>query len=138
MKPVLFGTIYLFLYCLLAFSLLGAGHGTTLFVAPLMPFGLGFVLFLFVLYLFDKLNSRFSKTVYVALMLIHYLSTLFWLFYLWKIDEGYKYLLKTWNTEFGIILLASGWYLFGQIIIWLNFYKAFVRSEENSASLRLK
>lgn len=138
MKPLLFGTIYLLLYCLLAFFTLGFGHGTVLFLAPLMPYGLGFVLLLFVVYLFDKLNSRFARNVYLALMTVHYLSTLLWWFYWWNNDDGNEYFMKTWNAGFGIILLASGWYVLGQIIIWMNFYKSFGSGKESSDFLGWK
>lgn len=132
MKSLLFGISYLLLYCVLAFFTLGARHGTNLFLAPLMPYGLGFVLLLFIIYLFDKLNSGFERNIYLALMTIHHLATFFWLAYCWSSENDDEYLIKTWKAIPEIVLLTVGWYLLGQIIIWANFYKHYQQKKAAS------
>ena len=120
---ILFGVIYTVIYLYLAIDLAGAGHGTLVFLTPLITW-----IFIFVaLYLLTRLENSIVRVFFVVLMLMHYAITLFFLRgYSLDIDTG---LLKMWERHPNFILFTIAWYLLGQIMIWVAFLK--VKSRKN-------
>ncbi len=115
---ILFGVIYTLVYVYMALGLAGAGHGTFIFFGPLLTW----LLLCIALYLLTRLEGTKSRIAFFVLMFIHYAFTLFFMRgFPYELDEG---TLKMWNRYPYYMLFAAGWYLIGQVLIWLIFYKA--------------
>ena len=124
-KIILFGLIYTLVYFFLAIQSAGGGHGTFIFFAPLFTW----ILLFPALFLLTRLNRGFiNKVLFVVLMLIHYVHIIFFLSPLFSLDID-KGTIKVWEQYPGAILITAAWYLIGQLMIWIFFYKA-VRKQE--------
>lgn len=107
--------LFLAVYCILSFHMLGFGHGTGLFLAPLMPFGLGLTLYLLIAYLLNKLESSFTRSCFIILVIVSNINTFFWCSYMW--NENYDGTIRMWDHSLGVFLFSVFWYLFGQLLL---------------------
>jgi hypothetical protein len=119
---VLFTIIYTVVYLFLAIgSVNPEGTGTAIFFAPFITW-----LFLFVvLYLSSRLEDFRNRILFVLLMMAHYLVNIYFIFAVW--DDSYKgesRLARMWELQPKFILLTVTWYLLGQLIIWILFFKS--------------
>jgi hypothetical protein len=98
----------------------GGGHGNFFLLFPMFTWIPVFIA-LCLLTIFED-NLRFY---FVILMLIHYGVTLF-LFL--SVKEN---VIKDWNRVGwrNAIFITSGFYLFGQLILWIGFFKSIRNSE---------
>jgi hypothetical protein len=114
LRNILFGIIYTFIYFLLAIMSTGGGHGNFFLLSPITTCILVFV----ALYLLAGLESLIARISFVVSMLMHYLVTLILCF-----DSG-VHLVENWNEVPGRegIFVTTGFYILGQLIIWLVFF----------------
>jgi hypothetical protein len=112
----LFGLIYTVVYFFLAVMSTGGGHGNFFLLTP----ATGWIFIFIALFLLTRLKSLFSHIFFVGIMLAHYLIIL--LFLLSLNDE----ITKDWSRVAGRegILITTGFYLLGQLIIWFFFFKS--------------
>lgn len=118
---VLFGLIYTVVYFFLAVMSTGGGHGNFFLLTPIVGW-----LFIFIaLFLLIRLKSLFSSVFFVSTMLAHYVIILFLLLSIR--DE----ILKDWSRVAGRegIFITVGFYLLGQLIIWLFFFRS-IRNQQ--------
>lgn len=80
--PISFSLIYLFLAGQMASA--GAGHGTTIFLAPFTPVGLPWVLFIAAFVTLGWIPKPGAGYVFVLLMASHYVLSLAMLIYMWN------------------------------------------------------
>lgn len=118
---ILFGVIYTLVYAFLAIALINPeGTGTGIFLIPLITW---FFLFV-VLYLLSRLESLRNRIFYIVLMLAHYITSFVLAHIVWNDSyKGKSRLSGTWEREPDIILFLVTWYLLGQLIIWIIFFK---------------
>ena len=65
------GILFIFVYSLLALFAVGGGHGTYVFFAPLMPFGIGAVVYPMIFHLTGYLSSNWIRILYVMILFSH-------------------------------------------------------------------
>jgi len=116
MYAALFGLIYTVVYFFLAIMSTGGGHGNFFLLTPVT----GWIFIFIALFLLTRLKSLFSHIFFVGIMLAHYVIN-FLLFLSFK-DE----ITKDWSRVAGRegILVTTGFYFLGQLIIWLFFFKS--------------
>jgi hypothetical protein len=118
MKHFGFGLIYTLIYAALTIMNVGPeGRGTSIFFAPWLPWFLLFIV-LFLLHVGE------SKIFISIVMVVHYAFTLVFLPQYW--NDGlreYSSLMWGWEHHRGLMLSALGWYLLGQIYIWVSLFK---------------
>jgi hypothetical protein len=115
-RNILFGVIYTVIYCFLAIISTGGGHGNFFLI---MPFVTWLPIFI-ALCLLGFLEDPDARIYFVVLMLIHYGVTLF-------LFLGMKQnIINDWNRVAGrtFIFITSGFYLFGQLILWVGFFRS--------------
>jgi hypothetical protein len=123
---ILFGVIYSLVYAFLAIALINPeGTGSGIFLIPLITW----FFLLVVLYLFGRLESSRNRIFFIVFMLAHYITNFVlaqsvWNHSYWDISyKGKSRLTATWEHEPSIIFFLITWYLLGQLIIWIIFYK---------------
>ncbi len=116
------GLVYAVVYLALAFGAAGAGHGTGIFFAAILPYGLGLLFFPFVGSLLGNLKSSRSRVLFLSAAAIHYALVIYYLHLDWIHDLSYVE--KMWRYSPGAILLPAALYLFGQVIIWVFFIRS--------------
>ena len=118
---LLFGVIYTIIYIFLAIASINPeGTGPAVFFSPLITWA-----FLFVaLYLLHSLESLRSRIIFIAFMLSHYVISLLFLYIFgnWSYN-GQSRLTRMWERDSNFILFTLVWYLTGQIVIWVIFFK---------------
>ncbi len=114
-SAILFGLIYTVIYFFLAVMSTGGGHGNFFLLAPLW----GWIFIFVVLFLLIRPSSLLTRILFIVSMLAHYAITLAGVFSVR--DE----VVKDWNRVVGRegIFITVGFYLLGQIIIWIIFLK---------------
>ena len=118
------GIIYAVVYLALAFGAAGAGHGTFIFFAPLLPYGLGLLFFPIVGFLAGDLRPFLSRVLFISVLALHYALTIIFLRLEWVRDLSYTE--KVWNYSPLGILLPAGCYLLWQVVIWVVFVRGVV------------
>jgi hypothetical protein len=120
-RNILFGVIYTVIYFFLALMSTGGGHGNFFLLAPLMSWILNFV----ALILLTRLESLLARIFFVVSMLLQYLITLLILL------NVKDHIVEDWNRVAGRegIYVTVSFYLLGQIIIWLLFFKS-IRNQQ--------
>jgi hypothetical protein len=105
-------TLYTVIYGFCALMAAGAGHGTVLFLLPLLTWIFYLVAFVFL----DKLGRR----AFIVLMTLHYghLLLLTWVLLNHGLDPND---IKYWNSEPGIVVFSAIVYLIGQAAAWVLF-----------------
>ncbi len=125
-----FAVVYTLGYFFLAIGSTGAGHGTYIFVGPLFTW----ILVLIATYLSTRANTLLKQIFFVVCLLVHYGHILIFLrpLLFFDIDPGTA---VAWNLKNGpqMMLFITGWYVVGQIVIWLMFFRArSMRSNDGS------
>lgn len=115
------GLVYAFVYFVLAVGAAGAGHGTGIFFAPVMPYGLGLLVFPFVGFLLGNMKSSRSKTLFLSAMALHYALAVYFLRLFWVQESSYTE--KMWAYSPGSVLLPAWLYVCGQAVIWMVFIR---------------
>ena len=118
---LLIGLVYALVYLALAFGAGGAGHGTGIFFAAILPDGLGLLFFPTVGFLAGNLKPFLSKVLFLSVLAIHYALVIHFLRSDWASDLSYVE--KMWDYSRLSILLPAGFYLFGQVIVWAVFIR---------------
>jgi hypothetical protein len=131
---LLIGLVYAVVYLALAVGAEGAGHGTGIFFAAILPYGLGLLFFPTVGFLAGNLKPFFSKVLFLSALAIHYALVINFLRSDWVSD--FSYVEKMWNYSQLSILLPAGFYLFGQVIIWAVFIRGVVVHEDRAPEQR--
>ena len=121
---LLIGLAFAVVYLFLAFGAAGAGHGTGIFFAAILPYGVGLLLFPALGFLAGNLRSLANKIVFVSILTIHYALVINFLRLDW-ISEA-TYFEKMWNYSPLAILLPTGLYFAGQLILWFMFIRSLV------------
>lgn len=113
--------LYSLVYLVLAIQMAGAGHGTVVFLAPLLTWVLPVICF----FLLDRLDHSSTRIFFIVLLAVHYLVTLA-LFsgYSVQSDDG---LMRMWGRFPYFVSVTALWYLAGQIFMWLKFATSLVR-----------
>jgi hypothetical protein len=118
---ILFGVTYTIVYAFLAIASINPeGTGTGIFFAPLITW-----LFLFVsLYLSSRLEDSRNRVFFIVFMIAHYVTSLFFIAAFWNDSyNGKLRVMRMWEREPNLILFILAWYLSGQLIIWIVFFK---------------
>jgi hypothetical protein len=118
------GLVYAAVYLALAFGAAGAGHGTGIFFAAILPYGLGLLVFPVIGFLAGNIKFFLSKVLFLSSLAIHYALVISFLRLDWIRD--FSYVEKMWNYSQMSILLPAGCYLLGQVIIWTVFIRSVV------------
>jgi hypothetical protein len=93
------------------------GRGTSIFFAPWLPWVFLFIA-LFLLHVSE------SKIVIFIMMIAHYGLTLICLSNYWNDSyRGKSSFMLGWEGQRGLMIITFAWYLLGQIIIWVMFFK---------------
>jgi hypothetical protein len=125
------GIIYALVYLALALGAAGAGHGTFIFFAPLLPYGLGLLFFPVFGFLAGDLRLFLYRVLFLSALALHYAMTIIVLRLEWVRDLSYME--KIWNYSPLGILLPAGWYVPGQSLIRAMFIRGVV-FQSNRAS----
>jgi hypothetical protein len=118
---ILAGFIFAGIFLYLAFLAAGYGHGTRIFLAATMPYGLGLSIYPFLFALTEYLDSAAIKIIYLLTAIAHYSVTAIFTFLWWSDDV--PYLLKAWSLSPLMILLPLIWYVLAQVFIWFSFFR---------------
>jgi hypothetical protein len=118
------GLIYAVVYFALAFGAAGAGHGTSIFFAAILPYWFGVFIFPVIGFLAGNLKLFLPRVLFLSALAIHYVLVINNLRLDWIRD--FSYVEKMWNYSQLSILLPSGFYLLGQVIIWAVFIRSVV------------
>lgn len=118
---VVWGLVAIVVYAIAAYPAAGAGHGTYIFMAPLMPYGLGGAIYPVLFGLSANLRSTFVKVLYLVVALIHYALTCFFLISWWEGDAEYLY--KTWDQSPLLVLIPIAFFTAIQVAVWALFIK---------------
>ena len=111
--------VFSLIYVLLAVQMTSAGHGTVIFLAPLTPLGLPWLLLIaaFVALTY-KSNSR-AGYVFVSLMAAHYVLTASMFLFMWKETlPGTTKMFRLWPVWIVGTTLA---YILPQVYLWASF-----------------
>ncbi len=121
LRNILFGIIYMFIYSFFAVMSTGGGHGNFFLLVPLTTF----ILVLIALFLLTRLENFIARIIFVELMVTHYLCTLIICL---SIKEN---IIEDLNRVAGRenILITSGFYFLGQLIIWLVYLMSIKNKE---------
>ena len=130
MKGLVIGVVFTAIYLLLAFAASGAGHGTALFFAVIFPYGLGLLLFPLIGFLTDNLDSFLTKTLLLVVLAIHYGLVFTFIKMIWV--EDFSYFEKVWSLSPIMIILPLGFYLLGNLIVFVTFISSLQNSQEQS------
>jgi hypothetical protein len=115
---ILFSIFYTVSYFFLAILSTGGGHGNFIFLAPVFTW----VFLLAAIGISGKLDIFLVRIFFIFLMLLHYAHIL--IFIKPVFSEGFDpETLKVWQNQPQSILFVTAWYLIGQSIVWLMFYK---------------
>lgn len=116
-----FTLVYTLGYLILAVGSTGAGHGTYIFLAPVFTW----VLVLIAIYLSTNSNTLLRRIFFVICLLVHYIHIIIflWPLLLFDVDPGTT---SAWKLKNGpqMMLFITGWYLAGQVVIWLMFFRS--------------
>jgi hypothetical protein len=115
-RNILFGVVYFVIYLFLAVMGTGGGHGNFYLLSPLSTW----IFILIALALLTGIKSSLARVFFVVLMTAHYVITFFICL---NVKEK---IIKDWNRASGVetALVVGGFYLLGQLIIWLLFFKS--------------
>lgn len=116
------GLVYVVAYLALAFGAAGAGHGTGIFFAAILPYGFGLFIFPVVGFLAANLKLFLPKVLFLLALAVHYILVIIFLRVDWVSD--FSYVEKMWNYSRLSILLPAGFYLLGQVAIWAIFIRS--------------
>ena len=119
--------LFVIAYTLSAVFAAGAGHGTYLFFAPLMPYGLGALLLVVIFFLSDYLESGFLRLVFLFLLGSHYIISIVFTVQWWNKD--YPYMMKTWSIWPVYILLPVFLIFLANSFLWYRFFKSLTTSQ---------
>src|SRR2546425_12680240 len=100
---LLIGLGFAVVYFFLAFGASGAGHGTGIFFAAILPYGLGLLVFPSLGFLAGDLRSFMSKVIFICVLVIHYTLVINFLRLDWMTDP--VYIEKSWNYSHWSIIL---------------------------------
>lgn len=114
-----FAVIYLTGCIYFAVATLGGGHGTLLFLVPLVTV-LGFVVAM--LLLGRATTSRMRVSV-ASLVIFHYLFTLVTA-YLVESGDHFAHTLTVFKYAPSAIVVPAIWYILGNIIFWALFFRS--------------
>lgn len=118
---ILAGFFFAGIFLYLAFLAAGYGHGTNIFFAAAMPYGLGLLIYPFLFGLTEYLSSAAAiKIIYLLTTMVHYFVTAIFVFLWWNDDV--PYLFKVWSFSPVMVLLPLIWYVLGQVFIWFSFF----------------
>ena len=113
-----FAVIYTILYGVAAFLAVNFGHGTGIFISPMIAFwGAGWLLLLLCIFVSNR--PGLSTAWFLLPLLLHYFISATSVIYSW--NGNLKPTMYFWNEDRGIIWLNLGIYVGGQIILWLTF-----------------
>jgi|SRR5215204_1379204 len=135
-KGLVFGVIFAALYFLLAIFPAGAGHGTQLFFAPMLPYGLGLLLFPVIGFLAGNLNSFFTKSLFLIVLAVHYLVMFIFVKLIWVEFEDSVYFEKMWNQSPISIILPSAFYILGNLVVYAAFIRSFMHHNNENHDMR--
>ena len=131
----LFGLLYAAAYLFLAFGAAGAGHGTGIFFAAILPYGLGLLAFPIIGFFVGDLRPFLSKVFFVCAVVVHYTLVINFLRIDWLSEAAYFE--KMWNYSPVSIVLPTAFYVFGQLTIWIMFIREFVVHSPRTAEQAL-
>jgi hypothetical protein len=134
LKGLFAGAIFSFVYVLLALIALGAGHGTSMFLAPIKPFGLGLLFFPIIGFLAGNLNSFFTKSLLLIVLAIHYGLTVTFIKMFWTDDL--PYFEKMWHYSPISIILPAALYLLGNTLVYTAFIYSSAQRKKLNYNLR--
>ena len=110
---LLFAIVYLLGCCYFALATLGGGHGTLVFVVPLITI----IAFVVAIVVVGPTSKSFIRRIAVCLVIFHYLFT-FISVYIVESGDGFVHTLDV-LTNFPLaILVPSIWYGCGQYFFW--------------------
>ena len=135
-KGLVLGVIFAAFYFLLAALAAGAGHGTQLFFAPILPYGLGLLVFPVIGFLAGNLNSFFTKFLFLIVLAVHYVLVLIFIKLMWVEFEDFLYFEKMWNQSPISIILPAAFYVFGNSVVYAAFIYSFIRQGNESHKMR--
>jgi len=118
------GIAFAIVYFFFAFAAAGAGHGTGIFLAPVLPYGLGLLAFPILGFLAGDLRSFISKVTFVCVLVLHYALVINFLRLEWMIDL--VYIEKSWNNSHWSIILPAASYFGAELLLWLLFVRSLV------------
>lgn len=121
MKKIILGVILIVVYVIFALFAAGAGHGTYIFLAVVMPCGFGAVIYPFLFGLSNYLGSNFVRVIFILMIFFHYWTTIVFVYLWW--EDDFPYFLKTWNLNPMYIILPIIWFLVIQFLVWRSFVK---------------
>jgi hypothetical protein len=108
-------------YLLLAFGAAGAGYGTGIFFAAILPYGLGLLVFPILAFLAGDLRPFMSKVIFVSVLVLHYALVINFLRLEWMIDP--VRIGRTWHSWPVNIILPAAFYFGAQLLLWFLFVR---------------
>ncbi len=126
-RVMIFAVVYSLAYIFLAFQLTDAGHGTTIFLAPLTPLGLPWLFLLAAFYLITLRRTTTTTFSFFLLAGAHYALTAVFICFMWSESlEGTK---RIWMLHPSWVVLTSATYVSGHVVLWSVFYKLFTKPD---------
>ena len=125
------GLLYAIIYAFLAFVAAGAGHGTGIFFVAIWSYGLGLLVFPLIGFLAADLRPFLVKVIFISILAIHYAVVVKLILVGWAGD--FPHIEKMWNLSTWYILLPAGFYLVGQIVIWMVLIRRSIIYRERAA-----
>lgn len=113
------------IYILLAVQMTDAGHGTTIFLAPLTPLGMPWILFIVAFIMLGRIPKLGANYVFVLFMASHYVLSFAMLVYMWNDTlPGTERMLRLHPLWMVITIVA---YLFPNVYAWVTFITSIKR-----------
>lgn len=116
---LLFAVVYVLGCCYFAFATLGGGHGTLLFVVPLVTviaFATGIIIV-------GPTSKSWNLIIAASLVIFHYIFTSVSL-YLVESGDSFVHTLDVLTNFPMAIVVPSIWYAIGQFVFWFLFLKS--------------
>lgn len=121
---VIFGLLYSLAYIFFALNVVGMeGRGPLIFLAPLSPLGLPWIVLLVALFVLSNIVSGQRVVLFIIFMLVHYVMSLYSAFSFLQ-DNGSSEVdafTRIMNLRPYAVYFTLAWYLLGQVIIWMRF-----------------
>ena len=115
---LLFAVLYLAGTLYFALVMLGGGHGTLIFVVPLVTI----LAFVAAILLLDRRSSPWKRVLVVSLVAFHYIFTAIAI-YLVESGDGFVHSFTILKYSPLAFVLPVGWYATGNILFWVLFWR---------------
>jgi hypothetical protein len=100
-----------------AIVMLGGGHGTLLFVIPLLTVAT----FVIAILITGSTSPAWARYLALGLVAFHYISTGV-IFYLAESGDNFSHTLRVLEQSPNAFIIASLWYLCGHLFFWVLFF----------------